>query len=289
MSVGCWDGRCEVQCQDHKCSTSRPHSPFGLILSQSANEATAPTVDGPTTKIMSDAVTASAKGATFLILVQIVSKALTFAMNQLLLRHLSPALLGASVQLELYKIGVLYFSRESLRVATERRSPAGVQAAVNLSYLALLAGVPIGLGFAQWYLHVGPPDVPWFVVALRINEIAAVVELLSEPAYVTVQQKMLFKIRAAAEVPGVMVKTATIAAVVFWSQRKGVDLGVLPFAVGELANSATLTLLYLYQTSQVAKQERFSLFPRKLKLRCVRGLVLIKRKSRFVDLLHTPL
>ena len=215
------------------------------------------------------AVSASAKGATFLIAVQIASKGLTFGLNQLLLRYLSPALLGASVQLELYKIGALYFSRESLRVATERRSGGGVQAAVNLSYLAIFSGLPIGLFIAQWYLYVGHPDVPYFAAALRVNELAALVELCMEPAYVAVQQKMLYKIRAAAEVPGVMIKTVTIAALVLWSWQKGIDLGVLPFAAGELANSSVMTAIYLYQTSRVAKQDNFSLLPKKLESRCV--------------------
>ena len=216
-----------------------------------------------------DAVSASAKGASFLILVQIASKVLTFGLNQLLLRYLSPSLLGAAVQLELYKIGVLYFSRESLRVATERRSSGGVQVAVNLSYLAILAGLPFGYGFSRWFLHVGYPDVPLFVQALRVNQAAAFVELLSEPAFVTVQQKMLFKIRATAEVPGLMMKAFTTAALVFWGQQKGMELGVFPFACGELANSTTMTLLYLYRTSCVAKRDGFSLLPRKLNSRCV--------------------
>ena len=216
------------------------------------------------------ALSTTARGATFLIAVQIASKALTFALNQLvLLRYLSPALLGASVQLELYKIAVLYFSRESLRVATERRSGGGVQAAVNLSYLAILAGVPIALGAAAWYLRVGHPDVPFFVEALRVNGVAAVVELCKEPAFVAVQQRMLYKIRAAAEVPGVMMKAFATAGLVFWGRSQGIDLGVLPFAAGEFANSATMAVIYLYQTSRVAKREGFSLLPTKMKSRCV--------------------
>ena len=63
----------------------------------------------------------SAQGATFLILLQILSRALTFIVNQILLRFLSPELLGISTQLELYSISVLYFARESLRVALQRQ------------------------------------------------------------------------------------------------------------------------------------------------------------------------
>lgn len=215
------------------------------------------------------ALSASARGASFLILVQIASKALTFTLTQLLLRRLSPALLGASVHLELYKIATLYFSRESLRVATERRSGGGVQAAINLSYLAILAGVPVGSGIAWLWTRGGVPDVPFLVEGLRVNGLAALVELAMEPAFVAVQQRMLYKVRAAAEVPGVMVKTFVTAGLVLWSRREGIDLGVLPFAVGELANSSTMAVIYIYQTSRVAKRENFSLLPKRLESRCV--------------------
>src|SRR5271155_2596960 len=59
----------------------------------------------------------SAGGATLLIGLQVGSRALTFIVNQILLRYLSPEILGISTQLEVYSISVLFFARESLRVA----------------------------------------------------------------------------------------------------------------------------------------------------------------------------
>src|SRR3954470_10544401 len=74
------------------------------------------------THLMStSALSASAKGATFLILLQVLSRAFTFIVNQVLLRYLSPELLGLSTQLELYSISVLFFSREHIRVAVQRQ------------------------------------------------------------------------------------------------------------------------------------------------------------------------
>ncbi|KJY01370.1 hypothetical protein TI39_contig293g00022 [Zymoseptoria brevis] len=210
----------------------------------------------------SDTVSSSARGAGFLILLQISSRALTFALNQVLLRFLSPALLGASVQLELYIISAHHFARESLRVACQRQPEGGIQAAINLSYLAIAGGCPIALFLAQWYLSTSYPDVPYFVEALRICELAAIVELFSEPAFVAVQQNMLYKTRAAAEASAVVVKTFTTAAIVFWGQHKGIELGVLPFAAGELAYCSILTLVYLWQTVPVARLQKFSLLPR---------------------------
>ena len=216
-----------------------------------------------------DAVAASAKGATFLILLQIGSRGVTFALNQVLLRFLSPQLLGTAVQLELYIISTLYFSRESFRIATQRRSDGGVQAAINLSYLAVAAGPFIALLFAQAYLSSGYPDVPYVITALRINGLAAMIELVSEPAFVAVQQNMLYKTRAAAEASAVVVKTFATAGLVFWGHHKAIDLGVLPFAVGELAYSSTLTVVYLFRTAPVAHAEAFSLLPRTIAARCV--------------------
>lgn len=216
-----------------------------------------------------NAVSASAKGATFLILLQVISRAITFALNQILLRFLSPELLGASVQLEVFKIGVQYFSREALRVAAERRSDGGVQASINLSYLAIMACLPIGAGFAQWYLAVSYVDVPYFADALRLNQLAAFLELCMEPAFTAVQHNLLYRARAAAEGASVILKTLTVFGLFFWAQRQGLQLGVLPFSVGELVNSITLTTVYWLWSAPVARQKSFSLFPQKIASRCV--------------------
>lgn len=216
-----------------------------------------------------NAVSASAKGATFLILLQIISRAITFALNQYLLRFLSPELLGVSVQLELYKMGTMYFARESLRVAAERRSDGGVQAAINLSYLAILAGLPIGAGLAEWYLSTRVLDVAYFAEALRVNQLAAFVELLMEPAFTAVQQNIMYGARAAAEGSSVILKTLTVFGVFLWGHSKGLDLGVLPYAAGELVNSIVLTSVYWTLTAPIARERKFSLFPRKMQSRCV--------------------
>lgn len=216
-----------------------------------------------------NAVSASAKGATSLIALQIISRAITFALNQFLLRYLSPELLGISVQLELYKMGTMYFARESLRVAAERRSDGGIQAAINLSYLAILAGFPISALLAEWYLSVGSLDVAYFSQALRVNQLAALVELLMEPAFTAAQQNLMYGARATAEGASVILKTVTVFSLFFWSHSRGIDLGVLPYAVGELVNSVVLTTVYWSLTAPVARDKKFSLFPRKMKSRCV--------------------
>ncbi|KAK4574254.1 Oligosaccharide translocation protein rft1 [Recurvomyces mirabilis] len=208
-----------------------------------------------------DSIAASAKGATFMVLLQVGSRAITFALNQILLRFLSPKILGMAVYLELYIHSSLYFSRESLRIATQRRSD-GVQAAINISYLAIAAGLPIGALMTELLLRSNYPDVPYLTTSLRISQLTAMIELLSEPAFVAVQQNMLYKTRAAAEATAVIVKTFVTAGLVFWAQGQGQELGVLPFAAGELAYSSALTIVYLTQTAPVARLKGFSLLPK---------------------------
>src|SRR5271163_4619450 len=66
----------------------------------------------------------TARGTLYLVFIQVTSRALTFGGNQFLLRFLSPELLGIAVQLELWSVSVLYFSRESLRVALQKQPKA---------------------------------------------------------------------------------------------------------------------------------------------------------------------
>lgn len=210
---------------------------------------------------MSDnAVSASAKGASFLILLQIGSRALTFALNQILLRFLSPELLGINVQLELYCISVLYFARESLRVALQRRAD-GTRAVINMSYLAVAAGIPFSIILAQLYLQTEVPKVPFLVTSLWWYGGAAMLELLAEPCFAVAQQKMLYKTRASAEAMSTIAKTVTTVGLVLWSSRRGLDMGVLPFAGGQLAYAVTLLSVYTYL---IATVEGISCFPRRI-------------------------
>lgn len=213
---------------------------------------------------MSNAIlSASAKGATFLILLQVASRALTFAVNQVLLRFLSPELLGVSAQLELFSISVLYFARESLRVALQRQAH-GTQAVVNLSYLAVFLGTPLAYLLAILWVRSGTPGVPYFTEALIVYCLATFLELLSEPAFSAVQQKLLYKTRASAESSATLLRCVGTCGSAIVASRAGLDIGVLPFAVGQLSYALALLVVYAYKTWPVAKADGFSLFPEKV-------------------------
>ncbi|KAI9724739.1 MAG: hypothetical protein M1812_000014 [Candelaria pacifica] len=250
------------------------------------------------TKGSQSLLSSSAQGAKYLILLQLGSRALTFAVNQILLRYLSPELLGISTQLELYSITVLYFARESLRVALQRQngsnevveekshelngtekqdenrdsldgeSPAGrTQTVVNMAYLSLLLGIPLSFGLAKWYLNSASSIVlksPGIHGSVYIYGLAAIIELFSEPAFAVVQQNMLYKTRAMAETIATVSRCLVTCGMAVWASKTEEDWGVLPFAGGQMSYAITLTIFYYLDLSKVSHKIGFSLYPRSL-------------------------
>ncbi|KAF2402611.1 Rft-1-domain-containing protein [Trichodelitschia bisporula] len=199
-------------------------------------------------------------GATTLILLQIASRAFTFAVNQILLRYLSPSLLAAATQLDLYAITVLYFARESLRVAVTRLSES-TKAIVNLACLSVGLGCLLVVGVAALYRRAGVPPVPYFLDALNIYAGACVIELLSEPAFVAAQQRFLYGLRASAETAANLTRCVVTCGVGIWASKTGVDIGVMPFALGQLGYSIVLLGVYTLRTYPHVKRDQASLLP----------------------------
>ncbi|PQE27520.1 oligosaccharide translocation rft1 protein [Rutstroemia sp. NJR-2017a BBW] len=234
-------------------------------------------------KLGATLLSTTAGGASLLIALQAGSRALTFIVNQILLRYLSPELLAISTQLEVYCISILFFARESLRVAIQRqtdsndaepgkdagrghvdsRTAAGKsQAIVNLSYISILLGVGFTV-FMEWsYLHAGKSDVvdaPYFQESLRLYGIAAILELLAEPCFVVVQQKSTFKIRAAAESIATVSRCIATCGLAVWAAQNQRYIGVLPFAVGQGTYAVSILLVYYWGVWNIAFANGFSL------------------------------
>jgi len=225
-------------------------------------------------------------GASLLIILQIASRAITFVANQLLLRFLTAQLLGVSAQLEVFYLSVLFFARESLRVAVQRQgtrdegdekegekkkegaqlaSVTDSQSVVNIAHISLVLGLvsSLGLGWAYLrYVDAATASTPYLDTALRIYGIAALVELLSEPAFVVLQHRLRFGPRAAAESIATFLRCLITFVAANWGWRQSLDLGVLPFALGQLAYGFGLLAVYTWYGAGLAKAEGFSLFPR---------------------------
>ncbi|KAK2747610.1 Oligosaccharide translocation protein rft1 [Onygenales sp. PD_40] len=247
----------------------------------------------------------AASGTTYLILIQVFSRGLTFLANQVLLRYLSPGILGVATQIDLYAVTALYFSRESIRVALQRlpASPKGpdqsdsdksadvesrryrneIQTVVNISYLSVAIGGPLIYILGTFYTRFAHQDVlnvPYFASGLQIAGFACFVELLTEPCFAIVQRKMLFRTRAIVETTAAVAKSLTTCGISIWASRNGTDLGVIPFAVGQMAYAFTLLCAYLPAVGSHSKRDGFSIFP----------LMISRGKTKyFLNLFSAPL
>jgi oligosaccharide translocation protein RFT1 len=188
-------------------------------------------------------------------------------------------------------MSVLFFARESLRVAIQReadtveeppaeddvekvperkvdvRTVAGrTQAIVNLAYLSISLGVIFAVLLAALYrsgLRSSDPAIiqtPYFQEALKLYGLATIWELLSEPCFVVVQQKSRLKIRASAESVGTLLRCLVTCGSAVWAARNGRDLGVLPFALGQGVYAVSLSAVYYRSVWSIASSGHFSLF-----------------------------
>lgn len=232
-----------------------------------------------------------ANGTSFLILIQVVSRFLTFTSNQLVLRHLSPKILGVATHLDLYYITVLYFSRECVRTAIQREplsseaenanenskdmpkrtkqadpryapnDATSSQIVVNMSYIAIALGLPLSGLLSFFYQSWATGEIlstPYFRESLRIVAFSCVVELATEPFFAVVQQRMLYKKRAIVETTAAFARSIATCATSIWAARGNWHAGVLPFAIGYFAYSAALICGYSWQMLARSRKHNYS-------------------------------
>ncbi|PTU20177.1 hypothetical protein P175DRAFT_0439402 [Aspergillus ochraceoroseus IBT 24754] len=229
----------------------------------------------PTSENASRVLASTLSGTTLLIFVQLASRLFIFLSNQMVLRSLSPSILGIAAQLELFLISILYFSRESIRTAIQRQpaqffSPNSggrdadinsangdqkssqaqsnaSQSIVNMSYLSPGIGILLATTFAACYMHFAPYEVsetPFYQISVIVTAIASLIELSTEPFFAVVQNYMLYKERAAVEISAAFMKSLAVCGVSVWAAWHSYSLGALPFALGYLSYSFTLVCGY---------------------------------------------
>ncbi|KAG8983504.1 Oligosaccharide translocation protein rft1, partial [Tulasnella sp. 427] len=211
--------------------------------------------------------------ASSLMLLQLLSRGVTFALNQALARLASPAVFGtASIQFELLSSTILFLSREGVRNALLRaKSDDGDESedakttstmhpsVENISLLPPLLGVPVALLSALLYLYLTPSTTlsqPYFTESVAIYAFAAVLVLLSEPLYIKAQNDLRFGIRVRAEGSAVILKAIVAVTVIVLG---GEDKALLAFALGQGAYGlCTLVVFWL------AYPTRLKLWPSKI-------------------------
>lgn len=223
----------------------------------------------------------STKGATFLMMGQLFTKLVTFVLNNLLIRFLSPRIFGITAFLEFIQGTVLFFSRDAIRLSTLRISDSGngivdgdsedyqethykskvLQTAVNFSHIPLWIGFPLSIGLTAWqYRNINAYFItlPFFTWSIFLIWLSIIVELLSEPFFIVNQFMLNYAARSRFESIAVTTGCIVNFIVVYAVQQSRYPMGIvtadsdkegiaiLAFALGKVAHSITLLACYYW-------------------------------------------
>ncbi|KAI8381124.1 Rft protein-domain-containing protein [Radiomyces spectabilis] len=233
----------------------------------------------------------SAKGAYYLVLLQLASRMLTFTLHQVVLRYTTAETLGiASVKLELLLSTILFISREGFRCALlrgdnedstlekekyEKHASSGEQKITNLAYIPTAIGLVTTFVACTYYLNqiddVTAAKYPYYRTSVVLFGIAAFAELLVEPLFVLALNRLYFRLRVSVEGVAVLLRCfITFGLTLLGVQNQSSQAnayGVLAFAVAQLAFGLTMAIGYVGFFFVQVKQQRIDkhiLFPRKL-------------------------
>lgn len=195
-----------------------------------------------------------------LILLQVLSRLLTFALNQGLIRLAPPEVFGtAAIQFDLICSTILFLSREGIRNAllrapTQTQDQAGDVRAIRERQSGALAAVPIWLGLVistlvtTIYLRTSASTTTSqrsFHLSLGLYVLSALLELSIEPWYIRSLRGPGAKLRVRVQAEGGM---AIVKAVVtFGSLYLNPDRPLLSFALGQVSGALFLATRYIWE------------------------------------------
>ncbi|KTW25850.1 hypothetical protein T552_03123 [Pneumocystis carinii B80] len=199
----------------------------------------------------------------YLISLQLFSRLITFILNQLIVRMVTPEIFGFEmVQIELIISAILFLSREGFRVALQRQdilkqskereivnSKKGVieddyqnvinQGSVNLAYIPIPISILVSIIVFFSYIRLANDSTKKQLIfkgSLFLYAFSAVIEIFVEPLFILVQQNFLYKIRAISEAFAIFMKCIITFILAYWYTLNGdiKNYGALPFALGRL-------------------------------------------------------
>jgi oligosaccharide translocation protein RFT1 len=205
----------------------------------------------------SSLLASSAKGASSLILLQLVSRMLTFTLNQMALKFISAETLGvASIKLELLLSTILFISREGFRTALLRGGNDCSDADKNEQKITNLAYIPTAIGLVTtiltcgYYISMIDPVsnvYPWYKTSIILYGLSAFLELLVEPLFTRALNGLNFQLRVNIEGVAVLLRCIlTFALTVYGNDPKtGTNrFGVLAFAIAQFVFGLTMMTGY---------------------------------------------
>lgn len=191
----------------------------------------------------------NARTASLLVALQLVSRLVTFTLNQALLSYTTPAAFGtATVQLEPLLNSILFLCREGIRGALARQPKDNVSSKqiTKLSLIPLALGVPLTLVGFWLYARNTTQAVygqDFFATSVLLYGLAVVVELASEPYFNYAQVQMSVGLRVSVEGSAVIVRAITTLLIVLHGRD---HMALLAFAAGQLSYACTLVVRYAW-------------------------------------------
>ncbi|KAL6945609.1 hypothetical protein ACO0OE_002582 [Hanseniaspora uvarum] len=220
----------------------------------------------------------STKGVSFLILQQFFTKILTFVMNNVLIRYLSPKIFGIMAFLTFLHDTCLFFSREAIRISilrisnvTEKEesdekskdmlnieniSRNNLQSIINFSYVSLIIGIPLSTVLFIWQytkINLYFKNLPHFQLSILILWVSIILELGVEFFYNLNQYLLNYNTRSTFEgmslTFGNLINFLTIYVTINSNKFSKVAISeegvaILGFSLGKLAHSVILLGLY---------------------------------------------
>lgn len=190
-----------------------------------------------------------------LVLLQLLSRILTFTLNQSLLRLASPSVFGtAAIQFDLVCSSILFLSREGIRNALLRKTDVNNEVELKrrsqihaLSVAPLQLGMviaPLITGLYLWSSSQSTTSQQGFHVSLILYVASSLIELSIEPCYIQVHRSSPPKINVRVQAEGGM---AIVKAIVTVASLLGLGEGkaLISFALGQVAGAIWLAVLYI--------------------------------------------
>lgn len=218
----------------------------------------------------------SAKGIAFLLFGQAFTKLATFILNQILITYISPKTFGINMFLEFLMNTVLFFSREGIRLSSQRikdgddekfdKHSSTLQSIVNLGYIPLMIGTPLASVVIYWqYGRISDlfKHMQLFQLSISIIWFAIVVELMSEPFYILNQFNLNYDKRTRFETMAVTLSCFTNFGIVFYFKDMDIDgLPIVAFSMAKLVHSLVLFITYFWDFKKYKRtHKKLHIFP----------------------------
>lgn len=217
-------------------------------------------------------------GAIFLILTQVLSKLLTFILNQLLIKLISPRVVGTTSYLEFLYNTSIFFGVEGERLAIQRVKANNLSAekenndenhdvykadterglaqrVINFGYIPLLLGIPLSLVlllllYKTSLKNIHFTSLPFNRISIAVLWMLIILELAAEPIYAFNMYQLRLKERSRFEAISVVLRCVTTYTMVLWSkktfytQAEFEGSAVLAFTFGQFFYSFALFFQY---------------------------------------------